>query len=151
MIAGDDHEGVVKFSRLLESCERPSQMIVEVLDFEPVVEDFSPYVRMVGQRAGQACVFQPLPGLLPSAYVVALVGLGGSQPEKERLALVPSREKFVEVRSVIGRIQSGPPVGLGQFYAAVVAAEDVPRPSLGAPGAPCLAGRSQFVARILEQ
>ena len=151
MIASDDHEGIVKFSRLLEGCECPSQVVVEVLDLEPVVEDFSPYVRMVGQCAGQARVFQPLPGLLPSAYVVALVGLGGSQPEKERLALVAGREEFVEVRGVIGRIQSGPPVGFSQFDAAVVAAEDVSRPSLGAPGSPCLAGRSQFVARVLEQ
>ena len=101
VVAGGHDDRVVQFSHGLERAQHGSELRVEPLHFDEVIEKVVTHHRRIRQERRDSDTVRVLACLNPRAGLVGAVRFGGAEPEAERRVFGPLLEKDLEIRGVV--------------------------------------------------
>ena len=104
MVTGHYDEGILQKALFPQHLQHPGEVLVKMLYFQSVIEELTPYHRVVWQTSGKQCVFQSFARRLPGTHLIPLMWLSRTIPEEEGLLLIPDGQEVGTCRNQGGGI-----------------------------------------------
>ena len=101
MVTRHDHDGVLQLTGFFQGLQGPGNHLVEMLDFDIVVENITTHYWMVGKDFRDDHLRRILAGSLSRTKFECAVRFTRPQPKAKRLIFLHFSEKIIEVGRVI--------------------------------------------------